>query len=164
MKDSKKHILDRWQSVIETKKSLTKSHSMLSKSMSTSYEFDLHKKGDNIGKLTSKFDHNRNEKPVKIIKSATLPLSTNKDISSLMKQWSVTAEDSSKCDAIEERDTNRHCRSNVMERWRHQTPTSGDAKLSNTLESEFRIRPKSASCSDRTVVRILILWRNVIMY
>lgn len=124
---------------------------MLSKSMSTSYEYDLHKKGDNIGKLTSKFDHNRNEKPIKFVKSATLPHNISKDMSSLMKQWSIASDDSSKRGVVEEKNNNRHYTPKVMDRWRHHSPTTEETH--NSLQTDTKIRPKSASSFERSRVR-----------
>ncbi|CAC5408179.1 TNNI1 [Mytilus coruscus] len=145
-KDNKKHILDRWQSVVETKKTPSKTQSWLSKSMSISVEFDLNKKGDKIERLTSKFDHNRNEKPDKIVKSATLPIQTNKDMSSLKRQWSQNTEESVNTgDIPEQRTTNRHSVPRVTERWLHKSHSSVETVSALPAVPESRTRPLSTS-------------------
>ncbi|XP_052066859.1 trichohyalin-like isoform X3 [Mytilus californianus] len=145
-KDNKKHILDRWQSAVETKKTPSKTQSWLSKSMSISVEYDLNKKGDKIERLTSKFDHNRNEKPDKIVKSATLPIQTNKDMSSLKRQWSQNTEESvNTSDIPEQRTTNRHSVPRVTERWLHKSHSSVETVSALPAVSESRTRPLSTS-------------------
>ncbi|VDI83896.1 Hypothetical predicted protein [Mytilus galloprovincialis] len=145
-KDSKKHILDRWNSAVETKKTPSKTQSWLSKSMSASVEYDLNKKGDKIERLTSKFDHNRNEKPDKIIKSATLPIQTNKDMSSLKRQWSANTEESvNTSDIPEQRTTNRHSVPKVTDRWLRKSQSSMETVSALPAVPESRTRPLSTS-------------------
>lgn len=109
--------------------------------MSTSYDFDLNKKGDKIERLTSKFDHNRNEKSDRFVRSVTLPLHTHKDMSSLKRQWSQNTEDqpTNKTDISEQKSINRP---KVTERWIHNTQSLVEAK---TERSEIRTRPISTS-------------------
>ncbi|XP_063400965.1 GRB10-interacting GYF protein 2-like isoform X2 [Mytilus trossulus] len=145
-KDSKKHILDRWNSAVETKKTPSKTQSWLSKSMSVSVEYDLNKKGDKIERLTSKFDHNRNEKPDKIIKSATLPIQTNKDMSLLKRQWSANTEESvNSSDIPEQRSTNRHSVPKVTDRWLRKSQSSVETVTALPAVPESRTRPLSTS-------------------
>ncbi|XP_076115224.1 uncharacterized protein LOC143083006 isoform X4 [Mytilus galloprovincialis] len=145
-KDSKKHILDRWNSAVETKKTPSKTQSWLSKSMSASVEYDLNKKRDKIERLTSKFDHNRNEKPDKIIKSATLPIQTNKDMSSLKRQWSANTEESvNTSDIPEQRTTNRHSVPKVTDRWLRKSQSSVETVSALPVVPESRTRPLSTS-------------------
>ncbi|CAG2198353.1 unnamed protein product [Mytilus edulis] len=145
-KDSKKHILDRWNSAVETKKTPSKTQSWLSKSMSVSVEYDLNKKGDKIERLTSKFDHNRNEKTDKVVKSATLPIQTNKDMSLLKRQWSANTEESvNTSDIPEQRTTNRHSVPKVTDRWLRKSQSSVETVSALPAVPESRTRPLSTS-------------------
>lgn len=143
--------------------------------MSTSYDFDLNKKGDKIERLTSKFDHNRNEKSDRFVRSSTLPLHTHKDMSSLKRQWSQNTEDqpTNKTDISEQKSINRHSVPKVTERWIHNTQSSVEAKperseimtrpiSSSSVESykvtrsEISTRPISTSSVDSYKVRLIL--------